>query len=189
MNYGLYKNVRNASWRCLIDCGVSELPVHPVRIAEHYGVECIDTVKYLNPGEAGKIVRLKSGAVKILLRPDESTPRKRFTIMHEMGHYLLGHLGDAPMFRRGETEPDPDEYAAERFAAGVLMPACVLWGLDIHRASDIARVCNVSQKAARIRAERMAVLYQRGKFLAHPLELQVFSQFEQFIQNNKNAPR
>ena len=55
MDYGVYKGARNASWQCLIDCGVSELPVKPTRIASHYGVECIEFAQLLQDGEAGRV--------------------------------------------------------------------------------------------------------------------------------------
>lgn len=106
--------------------------------------------------------------------------------MHEVGHYVLGHLGDSAL-TRSESECRPEEeQAADRFAADVLMPACVLWGLDVRTPEEIAQLCNVSMRAAQIRAERMGVLYERNKFLLHPLERQVFEQFGKFIQNNKS---
>ena len=97
--------------------------------------------------------------------------------MHEIGHIVFGHAD-------GITN-DVDEYTVERFAIDVLAPACVLWGLDLHSAEDIARVCNISITAARIRAKRMEVLYDRNMFLSHPLERQVFNQFKDFINRNK----
>lgn len=54
------------------------------------------------------------------------------------------------------------EYEAERFAIGILAPACVLWGLNIHTAAEeISKLCNISITAARIRAQRMELLYKR----------------------------
>ena len=98
--------------------------------------------------------------------------------MHELGHYLLGHLDN------GEITSENEE-AADRFAADVLMPACVLWRLNLHTAQEIADLCNVSMQAAKIRAKRMEVLYDRNMFLSHPLERQVFNQFKDFINQNK----
>ena len=40
LDYGIYKNVRNASWQCLIDCSIFELPIKPVQIANSYGIHC-----------------------------------------------------------------------------------------------------------------------------------------------------
>lgn len=77
------------------------------------------------------------------------------------------------------------EYQAERFAIDILAPACVLWGLNLHTAEDIAKVCNISMQSAHIRAERMEILYKRNKFLTSPLEKQVFEQFSDFIKQYK----
>ena len=74
------------------------------------------------------------------------------------------------------------EQAANRFAADLLAPACVLWRLDLHRAEDIAQACKISIQAARFRAERMEILYQRNKFLLHPLERAVYQQFDPFLR-------
>lgn len=178
MDYGIYKKSRNASWQCLIDCGITELPVKPVQIAMHYGVSCA----YSNTIQCDGKIGYKDGKIFIVVRKDQLQTRQRYTIIHELGHYLLGHLGDTPLSRSRDSVRPEEEYAANRFAADVLMPASVLWALDIHAAEDIARLCNVSPPAARSRAERMAVLYQRNKFLLHPLEHQVFQQFHRFIE-------
>ena len=98
---------------------------------------------------------------------------------------MLGHVRPGEHTRQNrEPQPgdDPMEQAANRFAADLLAPACVLWGLDLHRPEDIAQVCKISIQAARFRAERMEILYQRDKFLLHPLERAVYQQFEPFLR-------
>lgn len=184
LSYAIYKNARNAAWQCLIDCGINELPIKPVRIAMHYDITCKQSDKESLYGADGEIVRDDS---EIFIRTDAEQPiqRRRYTIMHEIGHYVLGHLGDTPLSRSERDCKPEEEQAADRFAADMLMPACVLWGLSIHTPKEIARLCNVSMQAAEIRAERMAVLYKRNMFLSHPLEHRVYAQFDEFIQNNK----
>lgn len=186
MNYGIYKNARNASWQCLIDCNLNRLPIKPVQIAAAYGIICKTSDEISLNHASGEIRYVKD---KLCIFTDEShtAERRRFTIMHELGHYLLGHLGDAPLSRSESDCKPEEEQAADRFAADMLMPACVLWGLDVHTPEEIARLCNVSMQAAEIRAKRMKVLYQRNKFLTHPLEKQVFQQFQQFISSRKGA--
>lgn len=169
MNFTIYEAARNASWQCLIDCGVSELPVKPVQIAAHYGIECKLTDAFLQPEESGKLIRREFDKLQIVVRPTDTDQRKRFTILHELGHYLLGE----------------SEYAAERFAVGVLMPACVLWGVGAFDPETISQICNVSQQAAQRRSERMRILRTRDKFLTHPLEQQVYDQFQTFIQSQR----
>lgn len=106
--------------------------------------------------------------------------------MHELGHYLLDHLGDETLSRSEQECRPEEESAADRFAVDMLMPACVLWGLKLHTADDIARVCGVSMQAAQIRAERMEILYRRNMFLSHPLEKAVFDQFKPWIDGQSN---
>lgn len=171
MNYGIYKTARNASWQCLIDCNIDSLPVKPVDIAKHYNIKC----KKMSSDKLDCPAKIKTvlGQPYILYNADNIKERQRYSIMHELGHYLLGH----------SDYSEENEYQAERFAIDVLAPACVLWGLNLHTAEDIARVCNISITSAQRRAERMEVLYQRNMFLSHPLERQVFSQFKNFIDS------
>lgn len=41
MNYGIYKDVRNAAWQCLIDTNTASLPLSVVKTAEHYGIAVV----------------------------------------------------------------------------------------------------------------------------------------------------
>lgn len=184
MNYGIYQDARNASWSCLLDCKVSSLPIKVIQIAKHYDIQCNKAPSSELGGRSGEIWKAFGEAV-ILFNADDIAARQRYTIMHELGHYLLGHLGESPL-SRSECECKPEEeQAADKFAIDVLAPACVLWGLQLHTAEEIARVCNISMQAAQYRAERMELLYRRNKFLSHPLERQVYEQFGDFIRKNK----
>ena len=98
----------------------------------------------------------------------------------------MGHVGQHQLVNR---EPDPKdnpiEQAANVFASRLLAPACVLWALDAKTPEQIAALCQISLQAATFRAERMALLYERGKFLASPLERQVYHQFANYIEQKK----
>ena len=195
MNYENYKKSRNAAWEILLACGVERLPVDLNTIARHLGVRVYaysHSRKLLDDTGlaevAGRVSGLTfyAGAQPVILYNDAETPQRiRFAIGHELGHIVLGHVrpGEHTSQNR-EPQPgdDPMEQAANRFAADLLAPACVLWGLDLHRAEDIAQVCKISIQAARFRAERMEILYQRNKFLLHPLERAVYRQFEPYIK-------
>ena len=184
--YGIHKTARDGSMRTLIDCNVRELPVRPVAIAKHYGIVCKETSPEALRGAAGRIMAI-DGRVYIVISSADPPQRKRYTILHELGHYLLGHLGNTPLSRSYSSIRPPNEIAADKFAADLLMPACVLWALDIHSPIEIMRLCDVSMQAASIRAERMRVLYQRNKFLTLPLERQVYAQFGDFIQKYRRV--
>ena len=59
----------------------------------------------------------------------------------------------------------------------------------IRTAQDIASVCDISITAAKIREARMAVLYERNKFLTSPLERKVYKNFETFVEKYKQNKR
>lgn len=181
-NYKIYKDTRNASWQFLIDHQIGNLPIDLKSITASMDIKVfVDKTR--------KIVSLKGYGATIFhndmtiiaVSPDLSRQTTRYTIAHEIGHIVLGHtLSDMPTLTSAERE-----YQAERFAIGILAPACVLWGLDLHTPEEIAKVCDISMTSARIRAERMEILYERRKFLTDPRERQVFQQFKPFIDSMK----
>lgn len=177
MHYEIYKNTRDASWKFLLWHNVRSLPVNlkPIILEMEITVRK-DNLNILQTDERGRSVN-ENGKLHIILR-DDPIPQKRYTIMHEIGHIVLGHT-------ESDNRSDIDEYAAERFAIGVLTPACVLWGLGIRTAEEIARLCNISITSAKIREKRMQELYARNKFLTSPLERQVFEQFSDFINSKR----
>lgn len=176
-NYGIYRKVRNAAWQCLIDNKINRLPVDVLLIAKANGIKLRKNsdVGLLKTNQSGLCFYSYENVQWYIVYDDEAAPgRRRCIIAHELGHILLGH------------ECNNREKEADAFVR-LLSPACVLWGLNLHTADEIAAVCDISKAEARKRATRMATLYKRGKFLTAPLEKQVFEQFKGFIeeQNTK----
>lgn len=186
-SYGRYKNVRDAAWQTLIDFKVSSLPVSLLSICTEIGISIIENrdVHELRQGESGVSIK-QENRWYIIIEDAEIPQRQRFTIAHELGHILMGHEMKNGYYTRHDNILKPaDETEADMFAARLLAPACVLWGINAQTAEQIASVCNISHEAAVIRAERLKVLRKRGKFLLSPLEQQVYKQFKSYIQNNK----
>ena len=189
MNYKNYQNTRDAVWKIMLDCGVDRLPVDLNHICRKLGVGVYryEDVQGLPDValQADGLLYFEGDVPVILYDQDKPPMRIRFTIAHELGHLILGHVGPGectPVNRELFHADNPVEVAANRFAIRLLAPACVLWGLEAHTPEEIARLCNISRKAAQFRAERMAVLYQREKFLISPLERQVYARFLPFIK-------
>lgn len=185
--YGVYKKVRNASWQALIDNSVDRLPVDLVQIVSNNGIKLLKNSQAheLRSGEAG--ISIFDGKQWFIVY-DDLLPlgRKRFTVAHELGHIFLGHPLVAGYHARTTGEELPQtESEANVFASRFLAPACVLWGLNAHTAAEISRICEISAEAAGIRAKRMAELYKRNMFLTSQLEQRVFSQFKDFIEQNR----
>lgn len=194
MNYDDYKRARDLSWRVLLNTGTRELPVKVSRICRGYGV----TLRSYQVGaplirELGLEAQcdisdgftVRSGDRCYVFYNMEQPPgRVRFTIAHELGHVLLGHLGDGEHTvynRESSSENAPEEHTANVFASRLLAPACVLHALGAVTPEQIAAVCDISMAAARLRAGRMGVLEQRGKYGASPLERQLLAQFRSYI--------
>lgn len=186
MNYKQYKQSRNLAWEILIRERITELPVNVVSLCRKMGIR----VQYYTPQDDNDgYSTIFLGMPRIFVSGRCSSERQRFTIAHELGHILLGHVGARDLVNREPTPTDnPIEQAANVFASRLLAPACVLWGLNLHDAADIARVCRISMQAAAYRAQRMEELYRRNKFLSHPLERQVYTQFLPYIRDHQVHP-
>jgi len=81
--------------------------------------------------------------------------RQRFSVAHELGHFLLGHdIGIDDLVEEGFSKTDPKEREANAFASALLMPT--VWikksvaqnGLDIEK---LARIYDVSKQSITIR--------------------------------------
>jgi len=185
--YGNYKNVRDAAWQCILDHNIMSLPVDLLKVAAMAGIKVLKNseVCLLSGSESG--VTIFDGKSWYLIYEDESTLGRRYiTIAHELGHFFLGHELLSGRYGRTFNSYQPKhEEEADFFAARLLAPSCVLWGLDLHTADEIANVCKMSIAEAKKRAERIKVLYRRQKFLTHTLERDVYGQFKRFIEGMK----
>ena len=187
MIYGKYKQSRNASWETLIEFGIDSLPVMPLNICKQAGIKVYkNSDAQLLTGTQIGLSFYHNGNFRIIIDDTQILTRRRFTLAHELGHIVLGHLlVDTPQGRTFDTTKPEIERQADVFASRLLAPACVLWGINAQTAEQIAKMCNISYEAAKIRAERMEILRKRGKFLTSPLERRVYQQFENYIQNNR----
>lgn len=202
MKYSNYINSRDLAWRLLIKHNICELPVKVSKICRAEGIKIFS---YKDAKEILKQLGLENKCSEndgftfsgtIYYNSDCTVQRQRFTVAHELGHIMLNHVGKYELANREVSSKDnPIEQAANVFASRLLAPACVLWGCGIERAEDIAKKCDISIPAAKIRMERLNKLYERNKvfletrgkscFLMSPLERDVYEQFRDYINRNK----
>ncbi len=197
--YQNYQKARDAAWRVLIRYRINRLPVDVKKICAKEGVALFPYSRVKEPMKALGFFEhskrtdgfsLRHGKRLLLFYNDTtSAQRQRFTIAHELGHYLNGDVTAFPTYRNREPgkKDDPHETAANVTASRILAPACVLWHMGVVKPADIATLCDISLTAAKWRAERLRLLierekafrlrYGRGCFLMSPLERQVFLQF------------
>jgi Zn-dependent peptidase ImmA (M78 family) len=139
---------------------VHQPPVRVEELAEHLGIE-IRREEF--PDDISGALFRGEGRALIAINRSHHSNRQRFTIAHELGHYLLHP--DSPanydakhqvgVHFRGKTrngEWDSKEIEANRFAAELLMPRrMILAAMDDIRgdldASGLAHLFEVSEEA------------------------------------------
>lgn len=185
--YTEYKIARDMAWTALIDTGIYRLPVKLSAIANHYGIQILSysdssQESFDDDGYSTKY----NGKLIIYYNDLKPAARIRFTIAHEIGHCLLNHVREGEITPRLNSETDkykdPKEIQANVFARDVLMPATVLHSLGVNSPEQISRLCNVSMQSAEIRFKRLTELNKRGMYNKHPLERQVYNQFQHYIE-------
>lgn len=198
MSYKQYTNARDAAWKVLVECGIGALPVKPSEICRHYGwilsdyihgARIIETIGLAHLTEkTDGFCTITDSHTYIFFDSDLSVGRQRFTVAHEIGHLLLGHVGPgmATVENREPTGSErEEERQANQFAARLLAPACVLHEIGAVTTEKIIAACGISRQAAEIRANRMQELERRGKFYSSELEREVARQFTSYIAGVK----
>ena len=157
MNQAQKNRVKNKVLALVVDLHISCLPidldqvmngllVKPLSfsVAQSRGV-------IIPPGIEGfTVIRQKPNArpqYLLVYQDDTSFERLRWTLAHEIGHIVLGHM-EKISTKSGELM----EAEANYFAKELLMPLPVLARIGARSAADIGRVCGVSYEAAQIRA-------------------------------------
>lgn len=135
---------------------LSVKPVPLGKIATALGIEV--RVSSLPVEESG-VIENESGQFVIKINRNESRERQRFTLAHEIAHYLLHRdqigsgtaIRDNRLYRSGA--PEQVEYEANRLAADLVMPDELLQ-------EDIPRLRSVSFEDA---LEQLAAEWQVSK--------------------------
>jgi len=103
----------------------------------------------------------------VLIAAGDAAVRRRFTLAHELGHYQLGHGPSVDTTATLNDQSDPEESAANRFAAEFIAPQqaveCFVESLD-DQSPTLELVCRVSNHfaisawSARIRLETSGII-------------------------------
>ena len=187
--YQNYKYARNRVWDTLIECNLNQLPINLAVVANFNNISIIKYSQSNDTFTGDGFSTIVDGRLIVYYNDtDYPISRQRFTLAHELGLCLLGHLKFGKTYNRN-SEKDFDgmdifEMQANVFARDLLMPAIVLHNLNIKSSEDIARICNVSMLSAEIRYERLLELEKRNMFNRHPLEKQVYKQFNEYIKRH-----
>jgi|SRR6185503_6199726 len=131
--------------------GIEQPPVPVEDAAKLLNIKIVEYDKFAD-NFSGTIVKGENVTV-IGINLNHSGVRRRFTIAHELGHYLLGHdIRD--VLEENLDRPPNLEREANMFAGELLMPKKLLV-TDVKAGSvkipDLAKKYNVSEQAMTIR--------------------------------------
>jgi len=130
-------------------------PVDITGIAKVLGLKVWESKSFPND-IAGKLLR-EGMQYTIIVRAQDPFVRKRFTVAHELAHYLLHRhlfateLVDNALYRSPLSTPI--EAQANSLAADLLMPWHLLMPLIDRSPSELAQIFQVSEQAMQIRLE------------------------------------
>jgi len=165
-----YERIDKAARRLLEQSQALALPVNLDAIADFLGLTVL--TKPLEEEYSGFLAVAEK---TIVVNSQHSPVRRRFTAAHEIGHYQLhrkkkpnlpAFIDRAVYFRRvsgdGGNEVDRRmEMEANAFAAGLLMPECLLEEyLDKHPDVDLGQTAGIKQMADEFDVSRPAMEYR-----------------------------
>jgi Zn-dependent peptidase ImmA (M78 family) len=146
--------------------GVYDEPYFPVMELLEWGLPELDplfTLEILAPGVMKNeyavtypekhLIRIQEDVYE---RAVSGSGRDRFTIAHEIGHYIMHKPGSIALARSHNFEKIPSfkspEWQANTFAGELLAPPHIIHGLSIR---EVAMSCGVSLEAASIQLKNI----------------------------------
>ena len=152
---------------------MSTFYIDPKEIAKKLGIDVrpINTKnkkEHISDDLCGYIEKDSNGKVNIYYNPNHHENRIRFTIAHELAHFLLGHLNENQKYYRDyarnfyTTTYEPKEVEANRLAAKLLMPEdkleFLIYEKGITSVKELARIMKVSEAAMVYRLKNLGWL-------------------------------
>lgn len=126
------------------ECNIHSFPIDCFSVLEHYGIQTITykETKEENPELYKAIYRYSNDAFRfrmsVYYNSSNSDGRIRFSLMHELGHYILEHTEECP-----ENEDE-----ADCFASHFLAPRPITFHQGLKTAEQIRDYYGISISAA-----------------------------------------
>jgi Zn-dependent peptidase ImmA (M78 family) len=135
----------DAAERTLTQYWDGYLPVRPERLAQQMNVRLIGRGNYGDYFPYSGYFSYEDNIPTIAYNVNDALVRRRFTVAHELGHFLLGHR-DVPRDYPdsfGSRNFSPIEVQANQFAAELLMPADVVRDMALSGYSSLDQLADV----------------------------------------------
>lgn len=166
-----YQAARSKANSVLNMFNVGDAPVDVVLLAEKLGFK---VVPFDFPDTMSAVVRIYEDGKKVIgINKKQSEVRQRFSIAHELGHYLSGHES----YNHDQIVVDPErryqdpsfqaEQEADEFAAELLMPSRLLkkdFSASQVSITGLAKRYNVSEQAMWIQIVNLELVVEAAAF-------------------------
>ncbi len=155
------RHIRRQASRLLHGAGITREPVSLRDVVSALNLEVVQTAREPFMSEAA-LEPLGDGYA-IVLHGDSDERRRRFTIAHEIGHFVL-HPGRPRMERGGQVTEGGrlEEREADVFAAELLMPEPLVREAVYEQGLDVARLSDrflVSRRAMQLRLRYLGLAH------------------------------
>ena len=158
------ETIRHEAERMLKAAGATGAPVSLRAVVSHLNLSLVERRREPFGSEAALVARGDGHAIE--LRGSPGARRLRFTIAHEIGHFVL-HPGRAVSERGGPTNQSTVrlEREADQFAAELLMPEQLVRQAVLDDGGDLRRLADrfdVSTQAMSLRLRHLGLVERRG---------------------------
>ena len=160
--------------------GITSLPLNPAELAKKSGIRLVRYSTYLDKtGDTQLLcsdgVLLSNANPPIIVYNEKisSKGRQRWTLIHELCHYWLGH----------DASDKKTEQEVERLTAALISPAVVLHLCGVKSAADVAEICGISSEAAKIRFDEIERKRRAGTFMRTEEDIKTAALFLPFISD------
>ena len=160
------KAIEQEAEQLLAKCGALRVPIPLDSVVHH--LELTAQARLL--ANASGVLVVENGRGMIGYNVNHSQVRQRFTVAHEIGHYVLHVKGqqqqlfvDRSIFNRDEgssTGDDAEEVQANQFAAALLMPEKMVREEIAKSAFDLDDEDDVSNLAKRFNVSAAAMTFR-----------------------------
>ncbi|WP_397575475.1 ImmA/IrrE family metallo-endopeptidase [Sphingorhabdus sp.] len=144
---------------------MEQIPVPVGSIAERLGLDVYSVT--LDPNISGSIRRVAPTKFEIQVNDTDAAVRQRFTVCHEIAHYLLHTsfidaegIEDNILYRSQLS--NAQEAEANRFAAALLLPWKTVKDWHFEQFGEPVNKTNLKAIAEKFRASDLAVGYRFG---------------------------
>lgn len=152
-------DIRRQAARLLQNAGVAREPISLRDVVSALNLEVVRVAG--EPFSCEAALEPVGDGHRIVLRGESSERRRRFTIAHEIGHFVLHAHRLAPE-RGGRADGTwrLQEHEADQFAADLLMPEDLVRQAALEHGPDAARLADrfdVSRQAMQVRLRAMGI--------------------------------